>query len=146
MMKRFLALLFVLAFLSCASWVAAEDFDPSGTWNFNLSGTVVSGPCPMGKDGKGQLTIEKSGDGYVIKYLKGMVCSPPNVCVLYGTCNGRECKFSTTVPVDNEGGKVTNSADLTFIMNHAEGTGGCVYKHPKMLCTWDYALTLTKPD
>jgi hypothetical protein len=146
MMKRFLVSVFVVAVLLSAPLAAAEDFDPSGTYNFDLSGTVVTGPCPMGKDGKGQLTIEKSGDGYVIKYLKGMVCNPPNVCVLTGSCKGRECKFSTTVPVDNEGGKVTNTAHLTFIMNHAEGTGGCVYQHPKMRCAWDYALTLTKPE
>ncbi len=146
MMKRFLVSLFVALLLLSASWAAAEDFDPSGTYDFILSGTVVDGPCPMGTDGKGQLTIEKSGEGYVIKYLKGMVCQPPDVCVLMGTCEGRVCKFSTTVPVDNEGGKVTNSADLTFIMNHAEGSGSCVYRHPKMTCTWTYALTLTKPD
>ena len=146
MMKRFLVLLIGVFFLIGASWAAAGDVDLSGTYDFILSDTVVKGPCPMGKDGTGQLTIEKSGNGYVIKYIKGMVCNPPNVCVLAGSCNGDECKFVTTVPVDNEGGKVTNTANLKFIKNHAVGSGGCVYIHPKMTCSWTYILTLTKAD
>ena len=136
-----LAALFLLA--ACAA--LAADTDLSGDYNFILSDSVVKGPCPLGQDGQGSLKISKSDAGYTLGYLKGMVCNPPNVCVLSGTCDGGHCIFSTTVVVDNEGGAVTNTADLTFDGNHALGTGSCVYKHPEgMQCTWTYFLTLTK--
>ena len=99
----------------------------------------------MGKNGQGTLVIEKSGCGYTIKYLQGMVCNPPSVCVLSGTCKGNECAFSTTVKVDDEGGLVTNSANFTFEKNSAVGSGSSVYKHPGgMVCSWTYVLMLTK--
>lgn len=101
--------------------------------------------CPMGGNGSGSITIMDEGGGsYSLKYMKGMVCNPADVCVLPGSCDGTECIFSTTVTVDNEGGQVTNTAKFTFEANHALGSGSSVYKHPKMTCSWTYLLMLTK--
>jgi hypothetical protein len=125
--------------------VPAAEIDISGDYNFILEESSISGPCPLGKDGQGSLKIAKSGAGYTLGYLTGMVCNPPQVCVLSGTCTGDNCVFVTTVTVDDEGGTVTNTANLTFEKNHAVGNGSCVYKHPGgMQCTWTYLLTLTK--
>ncbi len=138
-------LFFLIIFTGAAMPGLAEAFDPSGNYQYILSDSSISGPCPMGQDGRGTLTIQKSGAGYTIKYLKGMTCNPASVCILSGSCQGKVCSFSRTVKVDNEGGTVTNSADFTFDKNHANGKGSSVYKHPGgMQCTWTYLLMLTK--
>ena len=137
----------VLAIVVCLAVGPAwgEEADISGDYNFILSDSDSSGPCPMGGDGSGSLTISKTASGYALGYIKGMVCRPAEVCALTGTCDGNRCVFTTTVTVDNEGGTVTNKADLTFEQNHAVGSGGTVYKHPSgMQCSWSYLLTLTK--
>lgn len=143
--------LFLGAFLlvtAMAGQVLAEDANPVGNWNFILSESQVQGMCPMGGDGTGTLTIKDMGeDGLAITYLQGMTCDPPEVCELPGFCSGNECVFSTTVEVDDEGGEVTNTAELQVIApHHMEGTGSSVYKHPSgFTCTWTYLLTLTRP-
>lgn len=125
---------------------ATGGVDPTGTWNFVLSGSQVAGMCPMGGDGGGTLNIGGQSDALVIQYITGMTCAPPEVCVLFGSCQGSRCMFSTTVTVDDEGGKVTNSADLTLVSpDRMEGTGGSVYVHPEgFTCSWAYNLTLTR--
>lgn len=123
----------------------AKKVDPTGVWNYTLSDSSVKGMCPMGGDGSGSLSITDQGNGkYSIKYVKGMTCKPAKVCVLPGTCSGSECNFSTTVAVDSEGGKVTNTAKLSFKGGHALGSGKSEYVHPAMKCSWTYLLMLTK--
>ncbi|WP_028580997.1 hypothetical protein [Desulfogranum japonicum] len=117
----------------------------TGNWNFSISNSKVEGFCPMGGNTSGTLAIFDKGKGkYVLKFVSGMSCSPPRVCILKGTCSGTDCTFSTTVPVDNQGGKVTNSAKLHFSGNSASGTGKSIYQQSGMRCTWSYALKLSK--
>lgn len=138
-----IASFFIVVFFSATCFAASSA--PIGTWNFNLSDSSVKGMCPMGGDGRGKLSIMDDGNGkYVLKYLKGMGCSPAKVCVLSGSCNGSECIFSTTVRVDNEGGKVTNTAQLRFDGKQVHGSGKSQYLHPSMTCSWSFVLTLNK--
>ena len=145
-MKAVLVLL--VAFLVClgaapVSW--AQDMDPVGRYSFTLTDMKVAGDCPMGQDNSGRLSIIKEGPGYVLTYIEGMECRPPSVCTLGGRCKGPECAFSTTVQVDDEGGKVTNSVTLRFNGGNASGPGKSVYKHPSgFTCAWTYLVTLTR--
>ncbi len=147
-MKSLLGAISIVSFIIVvlfSSWCLAANLDPSGTWNFNLSDSQVEGMCPMGGDGRGSLSITEKGNGkYVLKYLKGMGCRPTKVCILSGSCNGSECVFSTTVGVDSEGGKVTNTAKLQFDGNRAKGSGVSQYSHPSMSCSWSFLLILNK--
>ena len=123
------------------------DTNPSGNWNFSLYESAVSGMCPMGQDGSGTLTIlDQGGGALTLQYVTGMQCDPSDVCVLFGACDGNLCAFSTEVTVDDEGGKVTNSAELTLVApNHLEGVGSSVYQHPQgFTCSWSYMLTLSR--
>ncbi len=126
-----------------ASW--AQDIDPVGRYSFTLTDIKIAGDCPMGPDNSGRLSILQQGDGYILTYIEGMKCRPAAVCTLKGRCQGRVCTFSTTVQVDNEGGKVTNSARLRFDGGSASGEGKSVYRHPSgFQCTWTYLVTLTR--
>jgi hypothetical protein len=110
-MNSFLCAILFLTF----DYTNSQAESISGKWKFTNSNSITQGMCPMGGNGSGTLTIaDKSNGRYTIKYLKGMVCRPPTVCVLPGKCNGPDCTFSVTVPVDSDDGKVTNSAKLTF--------------------------------
>lgn len=147
-MKSLLGAISIVSFLVVmlfSSICIAANVNPTGTWNFTLTDSAVKGMCPMGGNGSGKISIVDNGNGkYEVKYLKGMGCRPASVCVLPGTCDGSECVFSTTVAVDSEGGKVTNTAKLRFDGNQAKGSGGSQYTHPAMKCSWSYLLTLTK--
>ena len=133
--------------MALAAPAMADDAAPTGQWDFLLTQSRVQGSCPMGGDGSGTLTIlDQGGGALVIQYLTGMACSPGEVCILFGACDGSHCVFSTTAPVDDDGGTVTNSADLLLMSpGRMEGAGGSVYTHPSgFSCTWDYMLTLTR--
>ena len=120
-------------------------FDPSGEWNFSLSNSKVKGMCPMGGNSNGVLEIENRGGGqYTLRYISGMTCSPAQVCILHGSCNGSDCMFRNSVSVDNQGGKVANSADLHFDSDAASGPGKSQYIHPAMSCSWDFTMTLSR--
>ena len=145
MKTLFSILVSVVVCVLAAGQVPAKDVKPVGTYNFILSDSATSGPCPMGKNGRGKLSIVKAGRGYQVRYLTGMVCRPAAVCRLFGNCTGDTCRFSTRVKVDNEGGTITNTAQLKFLAKHAMGSGKSVYRHPGgMVCTWTYLLTLTR--
>ncbi len=117
----------------------------TGNWNFSISESKVEGVCPMGGNTSGALAIREQDKGtYSMQYLSGMSCSPPSVCILKGTCSGAGCRFSTTVPVDNQGGKVTNTARLRFSGSSATGSGKSVYRQSGMQCSWSYTLTLRR--
>ena len=145
-MKTVLAVVVFLLFAAVTGGtVQAQAFDPVGRYDFTLTDSRIKGTCPMGQDNSGSLSIVKTAGGYALTYVQGMVCSPPKVCHLPGQCRGNECTFSTTVPVDNEGGKVTNSAKLRFEGRGATGRGRSVYRHPSgYQCTWDYKITMTR--
>lgn len=138
-----IALFSGVVFCLTAGQVSAEDI--AGDWNYAISESSVSGMCPMGRDGTGALVIADEGDGnYNLGYIKGMTCRPAAVCHLKGQCEGNECVFTVTLPVDNEGGKVTNSASISFDNGHGLGSGKSVYTHPAMRCSWTYLLMLTR--
>jgi len=146
---RFLAWLLIALLVAVAlgpvSW--AGEVNPAGEYDFVLFQSSLSGTCPLGRDGQGRLTVEKSETGYRIQYLQGMTCRPETVCILSGSCRGDRCTFTTTVKVDDDGGKVTNSAELTFSGRQAQGKGRSVYNHPSgFQCTWTYLLTLTRRE
>ncbi len=145
-MKRHYLFIFMMGMIALIFGVnSAQAFDPTGTWKFTQSDSSVSGVCPMGGNGTGTMTITDAGGGkYALKYLSGMVCNPASVCVLSGTCHSSKCVFQTTVPVDDEGGKVINTANFTFDAGHAVGSGSSVYRHPGMQCSWTFLLMLTK--
>ena len=75
-----------------------------------------------------------------------MTCRPPEVCRLSGSENDGTYTFTTTVPVDDEGGKVTNTAELVFTSaNAAQGSGSSRYVHPEgFSCTWTFDITLSR--
>jgi len=146
-MRVLTMLLTMAALLLTASipGLAKPVLNPAGTYRFVLSNSSVQGKCPMGRNGAGTLGIVKTPKGYSLQYLRGMTCRPASVCVLYGGCRGGACLFSTTVTVDSEGGKVTNTAKLRFAGRGGNGTGRSVYRHPSgFSCTWTYSLLLTK--
>jgi hypothetical protein len=145
-MKNLAVLLSLAALVLTVSLPApAGAMSPVGTYKFVRSHMAVQGRCPLGPNPPGTLTIARAKKGYVLRYIKGPRCRPASVCVLYGTCRGATCMFSTTVRVDNEGGKVTNSAALKFAGNGATGSGRSVYRHPSgFTCTWTFQLRLTK--
>jgi hypothetical protein len=120
--------------------------DPAGTWQVVRSNSKSAGPCPMGSNGKGELTITRVGDALTLTYGKGMTCRPPEVCKLAGSVAKGTYTFTTTVPVDREGGKVTNSAEIRFASAAAgSGKGSSKYVHPSgMRCTWTFDLALSR--
>lgn len=147
-MKR-VALVFGSVFsvtLLVGAVASAGDPDPTGLWKVVRSNSKTAGPCPMGGDGSGQLTIERAGDGLALTYGEGMSCRPAEVCRLTGSKNGKTYNFTTTVPVDNEGGKVTNAAELEFeSADAATGSGSSRYVHPEgFSCTWTFDITLSR--
>jgi hypothetical protein len=137
----------VLAFIVLgASPGAPGEVDPIGTWNVVRSASHSAGPCPMGGNGKGQLTIARADGVLTLTYGKGMTCRPAAVCKLTGSVAKGVYTFTTTVPVDNEGGKVTNSAELKFASGTtASGKGSSRYVHPSgITCTWTFTLALSR--
>jgi hypothetical protein len=100
----------------------------------------------MGGNGGGELKIEKAGDGFTLTYGDGMICRPAEVCRLNGSATGGTYSFTTTVPVDDEGGKVTNEAQIEFrSATAATGTGSSKYVHPEgFSCTWTFDIALSK--
>jgi hypothetical protein len=137
----------VLGAILLGSWAAsAGDPDPTGIWQVTWSNSKTVGPCPMGGDGDGELTIEESAGSLTLAYGEGMTCRPVEVCRLTGSATGGTYTFTTTVPVDDEGGKVTNRAELEFTSaTAATGTGSSKYVHPSgFSCTWTFGLALRR--
>ncbi len=145
-MKSLAVLLTVAAVLMTMFIPApAGAMNPVGNYRFIRSHQAVKGRCPLGRGGPGTLSIARAKKGYVMRYLRGVTCRPASVCVLYGSCRGVRCMFSTTVTVDNEGGKVTNTAALRFAGHGATGAGRTVYRHPSgFTCTWTFQIRLMK--
>jgi hypothetical protein len=145
-MKIMVVLLSVAAVLVAVSIpVPAGAMSPVGTFKYVRSHQTVKGRCPLGVGGPGTLSIARAKKGYVLRYLTGTTCRPASVCVLYGNCRAGNCVFSTTVTVDNEGGKVTNTAALRFAAGGATGAGHTVYRHPSgFTCTWTFQMRLKK--
>ena len=129
-----------------ATAAVADDLDPAGVWKVARSNSRTAGPCPMGGDGSGELTIEQAGAGFTLTYGEGMSCRPAEVCRLTGSKTGGTYTFTTTVPVDNEGGKVTNTAELRLeSATAAAGSGSSKYVHPEgFSCTWTFDITLSR--
>jgi hypothetical protein len=125
---------------------SAGDLVPTGVWQVTRSDSKTVGPCPMGGDGGGELRIEESNGGLTLTYGEGMTCRPAEVCRLTGSATGRTYTFTTTVPVDDEGGKVTNRAELEFASaTAAAGSGSSKYVHPSgFSCTWTFELALRR--
>ena len=135
-----------LAVLLYPAPTVAEDVDPAGTWQATRSNSNTEGPCPMGGDGGGELTINKTDGGLTLIYGKGFKCSPTKVCRLEGSEAEGTHTFTTTVPVDNEGGTVTNDAEIKFTSaSSATGKGSSKYSHPSgFTCTWTFDLSLSR--
>jgi len=129
-----------------ATAAAAGDLDPTGVWLVTRSNSKTVGPCPMGGNGSGELRIEESGGGFTLTYGEGMTCRPADVCRLTGSATGGTHTFTTTVPVDDEGGTVTNGAELEFASATAgAGTGSSTYVHPEgFSCTWTFDIALSR--
>ncbi len=125
---------------------SAGDLDPTGTWQVTRSNSKTMGPCPMGGNGGGELEIEKAAGGFTLTYGDGMTCRPAEVCRLTGSETGGTYTFTTTVPVDDEGGKVTNAAEIEFTSaTAATGTGSSKYVHPEgFSCTWTFDIALSR--
>jgi len=125
---------------------AAGDLDPTGVWKATRSNSKTMGPCPMGGNGGGELRIEASTGGFTLTYGEGMTCRPAEVCRLAGSESGGTYTFATTVPVDDEGGKVTNTAVLEFSSaTAAAGRGSSKYVHPEgFSCTWTFDISLSR--
>jgi hypothetical protein len=130
----------------CATYTPAGDVDPTGTWNVVRSASRRTGPCPAGSAGKGELTISRVDGVLTLTYGKGMTCRPAAVCKLAGSLSKGVYTFVTTVPVDDEGGKVTNFAEIKFASGKAgSGKGSSRYVHPSgMTCTWTFDLALSR--
>ena len=149
-MKRGVLVCFsaLLALLVGGAGADAGDIDPTGVWQVTRSSSKTVGMCPMGGDGGGELTIEKTPGGLTLTYGAGMTCNPAEVCRLTGSKTGGTdaFRFSTTVPVDHEGGRVTNTLDLEFASaTAAAGSGSSKYLHPEgFSCTWTFDVTLTR--
>jgi hypothetical protein len=125
---------------------SAGDLVPTGVWQVTRSDSKTVGPCPMGGDGGGELRIEESEGGLTLTYGEGMTCRPAEVCRLTGSATGGTYTFTTTVPVDDEGGKVTNRAEFEFASARAAaGSGSSKYVHPSgFSCTWTFELALRR--
>jgi hypothetical protein len=147
-MKRVtLVLLVVLSMILLGGTAAtAGDPDPTGEWRVTRSNSKTVGMCPMGGNGSGKLSIEKTGGQLTLTYGEGMTCRPAEVCRLTGSESGGTHTFTTTVPVDDEGGKVTNTAVLDFTSaTAATGTGSSKYVHPEgFSCTWTFDVALSR--
>jgi hypothetical protein len=128
------------------SAATAGEVDPTGTWKVTRSNSRTAGPCPMGGDGSGELRIEQAGSDLTLTYGEGMTCRPAEVCRLTGSKSGGSYRFTTTVPVDDQGGKVTNAAELQFeSANAAAGSGSSKYVHPEgFSCTWTFDIALSR--
>ena len=137
------ALSFVILYATSA---APADVDPTGSWNVVRGASKRVGPCPAGSNGKGELTITRVSGVPTLTYGKGMRCRPGPVCILPGSVSKGLYTFTTTVAVDNEGGKVTNSAEIRFTSSKAgRGKGSSKYVHPSGIsCTWTFDLTLSR--
>lgn len=124
----------------------AGDLDPTGVWKVTRSDSKTAGPCPMGGNGSGELKIEEAEGGLTLTYGEGMTCRPAEVCRLTSSETEGTYTFTTTVPVDDEGGKVTNTAVLDFTSaTAAAGTGTSKYVHPEgFSCTWTFDIALSR--
>jgi hypothetical protein len=132
--------------LLCGMLATAGDLDPTGAWQVTRSNSKTMGPCPMGGNGGGKLEIEKAAGGFTLTYGEGMTCRPAEVCRLTGSESEGTYSFTTTVPVDDEGGTVTNAARIEFSSaTAATGTGSSKYVHPEgFSCTWTFDLALSR--
>jgi hypothetical protein len=125
---------------------SAGDLDPTGVWKVTRSNSKAAGPCPMGGNGSGELKIEEADWGFTLTYGEGMTCRPAEVCRLASSETEGTYTFTTTVPVDDEGGKVTNTAVLEFTSAAAAaGSGSSKYVHPEgFSCTWTFDIALSR--
>lgn len=147
-MKREVLVWLAVLSMTLAGGTAATggDLDPTGTWKATRSNSKTLGPCPMGGNGSGDLVIEKAAEGLTLTYGQGMTCRPAEVCRLTGSKNEGTYTFTTTVPVDDEGGKVTNTAEIEFMSETvASGRGSSKYVHPEgFSCTWTFDIALSR--
>ena len=146
-MKRFLAMgLTLFASLFFAGGVFSSDLDLSGPWNFTISNTKASGPCPAGPNSSGICTIAQTGDQFHLEFVEGRVCKPDSMCTYEGTISGKEYNASNSATVDNEGGKVTNTIVFTASSaKAASGHGTSTYSHPGgMKCDWKFDFAIQK--
>ena len=146
-MKRFFAVVLALfAGLLFGGAVFSADLDLSGTWNFTISNTQVSGPCPVGPNSSGVCTITQTGDQFRLAFVEGRICRPASLCTYEGTISGKEYNASNSAHVDNEGGKVTNTIVFNASSaNAASGNGTSTYSHPGgMKCDWRFDFSIQK--
>ena len=147
MKQRALVCVSVLSMILLGGMAAAAgDLDPTGVWQVTRSNSKTMGPCPMGGNGGGELRIEKEAGGFTLTYGEGMTCRPAEVCHLTSSETEGIYTFTTTVPVDDEGGKVTNAVQIEFTSaTAAAGTGSSKYVHPEgFSCTWTFDIALSR--
>lgn len=134
------------ATLAAPGAALAGKLDLSGDWTYSTSGSWKKGPCPVGSEAKGAITITQKGAKVTLVFTAGRVCNPASMCTFTGTLKGNKLTVGNAAKVDAEGGKVQNSIALEVKdAKSATGTSSSSYKHPGgMTCTWGSKVSLSR--
>ena len=124
------------------------NIDLNGVWEFATSNH--QGGCPGGAAGfpmAGLMEISQAGGAIAMQVVSGAVCDPASMCSFTGEIAEGDLILWNSAPVDEEGGKVTNTLHLVFQNDSlAQGVGGSLYLHPKMSCLWSWDMIVHRPE
>ena len=158
-MKRFFVALLIVCLLAIpASIVTAQDVGPApipvdpskvdftGVWSYTATPLSVTGMCPLGIPGSGELSVAVSGDVVTVTFHSGRTCDPGLLCTYTGSMKGEQILVSNTAVVDDEGGEATNSMALFFSSDsNGWGRGSSRYIHPEGFeCVWNENITISR--
>jgi len=159
-MKRnfLIAILMACVLAISAGVVIAQDPEPAplpvdpsvvdftGVWSYTVTPMGVTGMCPPGVPGSGELSIAVSGDEVTLTFLSGRTCSPASMCTFTGRVEEGQIMVSNTDVVDDEGGEATNAIALFFSSDsNGWGRGSSRYLHPSGFeCVWEENITISR--
>jgi hypothetical protein len=126
----------------------AATLDLNGVWEYATSNH--QGGCPGSHAGfpmAGIMQITQAGAAIAMELVSGATCDPASLCGFAGEIAEGDLILWNTATVDDEGGKVTNTLQISFISPEiGQGIGGALYAHPRMQCGWSWDIFLHRPE
>ena len=110
-----------------------------------MSQPTVAGGCPAGKSAAGSCEISGNPESFTLTLTSGSVCSPVATCTYECQPEGEGFVCTNSVVVDNEGGRVSNTLELSPLSGNAyNGTSISQYAHPGgFSCVWESEAEVT---
>jgi len=144
--KYMISVVVLMTGISAAGLVELNKGLVTGVWHFESPGATETGPCPQGIDSSGTLEIKKEANGFSLHFTSGQVCKPAFTCQFLGDIQKDHLILSNHGVVDDEGGKVTNTLDITMTQKKSmTAESRSEYAHPSGIkCIWKGTMKLSR--